>query len=212
MNIAAVILARGGSKEIPKKNIINLNNKPLLEYSITTALNANINEVWVSTDCKYIKKVAQKSGANVLDRPIELATDISKSEDSLLHFAQNVAFDILVFIQPTSPLLAFNDINAGLEMISNNHYDSVFSAYKEHWLPRWSKKYKPINWDTAKRPMRQEAEDVYVENGAFYITKRQSLLESKLRYSGKIGIVEMPFSRSFQIDTEDDLSLMKRLI
>ena len=212
MNIAAVILARGGSKEIPKKNIINLNNKPLLEYSITTALNANINEVWVSTDCKYIKKVAQKSGANVLDRPIELATDISKSEDSLLHFAQNVAFDILVFIQPTSPLLACNDINAGLEMISKNHYDSVFSAYKEHWLPRWNKKYKPINWNTAKRPMRQEAEDVYVENGAFYITKRQSLLESKLRYSGKIGIVEMPFSRSFQIDTEDDLSLMKKLI
>ena len=150
MNIAAVILARGGSKEIPKKNIINLNNKPLLEYSITTALNANINEVWVSTDCKYIKKVAQKSGANVLDRPIELATDISKSEDSLLHFAQNVAFDILVFIQPTSPLLTFNDINTGLEMISNNDYDSVFSAYKEHWLPRWNKRYKPINWDTAK--------------------------------------------------------------
>jgi N-acylneuraminate cytidylyltransferase len=60
--------------------------------------------------------------------------------------------------------------------------------------------------------MRQEVEDIYVENGAFYITKRQSLLDSKLRYSGKIGIAEMPFSRSFQIDTEDDLSLMKRLI
>ena len=212
MNIAAVILARGGSKEIPKKNIINLNNKPLLEYSITAALNAKVNEVWVSTDCIDIKKVAQKSGANVLDRPIDLSTDISKSEDALLHFAQNVAFDILVFIQPTSPLISFHDINTGLEMILNNHYDSIFSAYKEHWLPRWNQQSQPINWNIHKRPMRQEVEDVYVENGAFYITKRQSLLDSKLRYSGKIGIVEMPFPRSFQIDTEDDLSLMKRLI
>ncbi len=98
MNIAAVILARGGSKEIPKKNIIQINNTPLLEYSIKTALHSEVNQVWVSTDCPDIKKVAKKSGANVLNRPQKFSQDYSKSEDALLHFAQNVHFDILVFI------------------------------------------------------------------------------------------------------------------
>ena len=212
MNIAAVILARGGSKEIPKKNIIQINNTPLLEYSIKTALHSEVNQVWVSTDCPDIKKVAKKSGANVLDRPQKLSQDYSKSEDALLHFAQNVNFDILVFIQPTSPLLSSKDINKGLQMIRNKKYDSVFSAYKEHWLPRWNKDYKPVNWDIDKRPMRQEVEDLYVENGAFYITTYNSLINSKLRYSGKIGILEMPFSRSFQIDTRDDLSIVERML
>ena len=212
MNIAAVILARGGSKEIPKKNIIQINNTPLLEYSIKTALHSEVNQVWVSTDCPEIKKVAKKSGANVLNRPQKFSQDYSKSEDALLHFAQKVQFDILVFIQPTSPLLSSKDIDKGLQMIKNQKYDSVFSAYKEHWLPRWSKDYEPVNWDIYQRPMRQEVEDLYVENGAFYITTYNSLINSKLRYSGKIGILEMPFSRSFQIDTRDDLSIVERML
>ena len=67
-------------------------------------------------------------------------------------------------------------------------------------------------WDIYNRPMRQQVEEHYVENGAFYITTRKRLLDSKLRYSGRIGVVEMPLERSFQIDTYDDLSLIKKLI
>ena len=73
-------------------------------------------------------------------------------------------------------------------------YESVFSAYREHWLPRWNKSVKPIGWDLKKRPMRQEIDEVFVENGAFYITSRSNLIHSGLRYSGKTGIFEMPFS------------------
>ena len=140
--------------------------------------------------------------------------DFSKSEEALKHFSENVNFDILVFIQPTSPLLKESDVNKGIAMITNknNNYDSVFSAYKEHWLPRWSKDIKPINWNINSRPMRQEIEEEYVENGAFYITSKDALMNSCLRYSGSIGILEMPLSRSFQVDNEDDLSLIKELI
>ena len=212
MKTVALILARGGSKGIPNKNIINIKEKPLLAYSILAAQKSNVDEVWVSTDCKKIKEVAIDYGAKVLDRPRKYATDVSKSEDALLHFAENINFDILVFIQPTSPLIKYDDINSGLLLIQNKNYDSVFSAYKEHWLPRWSLDNKPDNWEIDDRPMRQEIDEKYVENGAFYITSKDALKNSSLRYSGSIGIIEMPLSRSFQIDNEDDLSLIKGLI
>ena len=91
-----------------------------------------------------------------------------------------------------------------------NKYDSIFSGYKDHWLPRWNKNIKAINWDIAKRPRRQDVFPEYVENGALYITKKDFLLKSRLRYSGKIGVYEMPFSRSFQIDNSDDFQLIEK--
>ena len=70
----------------------------------------------------------------------------------------------------------------------------------------------PIDWNTKYRPRRQSVEPKYVENGAFYITTKKNLLETGLRYSGKIGVIEMPFSRSFQVDTEDELKVIEALI
>ena len=207
-----LILARGGSKGIPKKNIIDLNGKPLIAYAINAAKQSSIDDVWVSTDCKKIKKISLEYGAQVVDRPQELSTDESVSEDALLHFAKLVKFDILVFIQPTSPLINKNDINKGIKLLINNKYDSVFSAYKEHWVPRWTLNNQPINWDTKDRPRRQDVQENYVENGAFYITTRKQLLNSGLRYGGTIGTLEMPIKRSFQIDTYEDLQLIEKLL
>ena len=208
--IVSVILARGGSKGIPQKNIVDINGQPLISYTIETSINSNVSKTWVSTDDDEIKSISLKYGAKVLDRPLKYATDISKSEDALLHFANNVDFDILVFIQPTSPLLKPKYINEGIKMI--DQYNSVFSVYKEHWLPRWSKDIKPINWDINNRPRRQDKNEQYVENGAFYITKKENLIKSNLRYSGNIGIVEMPFEESFQIDNKNDLKLIQNII
>ena len=214
MKIVSVILARGGSKEIPNKNIISLNGKPLLSYVIGASKNADIDETWVSTDSKKIKEVAQLCGAQVIDRPDNISGDFSKSEEALKHFSDNVNFDILVFIQPTSPLLNASDINRGLQLFRNKryNYDSVFSAYKEHWIPKWSMNIQPINWNIDNRPMRQAKEDKYIENGAFYITSREQFLKSNLRYGGNIGIVEMPNYRSFQIDTLNDLKLIEKIL
>ena len=93
---------------------------------------------------------------------------MSKSEDALIHFAQNVESDIIVFIQPTSPLLSSKYIDLGINMMDK--YDSVFSAYKkEHWQPRWTNSNKPYKWDIKNRPRRQDVESTYVENGAFIL-------------------------------------------
>lgn len=210
MNIKTIILARCGSKGIPNKNIIDINGKPLLSYTIQAAQQSEASSIWVSTDCEKISAIAKKYGAKVIDRPLEISGDKNKSEEALLHFANNVNFDILVFIQPTSPLLLPEDINKGLVMMLD--YDSVFSAYKEHWIPRWNIDGSPDNWDIFNRPMRQQMPEKYTENGAIYITTRKQLENSKLRYGGKIGILEMPFSRSLQIDSYEDLEIIKKIL
>ena len=213
MKIVSVILARGGSKGIPNKNIIDLNGKPLISYTIEASQKSNVNSTWVSTDCPKIKTISEKLNANVIDRPKKISGDLSKSEEALLHFAKKIDFDILVFIQPTSPLLKSEDINKGIQTLTEDkNCNSVFSVYKQHWLPRWSLNLRPLDWDTNNRPMRQEANDEYVENGAFYITRKNDLLASKLRYSGLKKVVIMPYLRSFQIDTLEDLSLIKGLL
>jgi N-acylneuraminate cytidylyltransferase len=213
MKIVSVILARGGSKGIPKKNITKVINKPLISYTIETSINSNVDETWVCTDNEEIAKISEECGAKVLIRPHELATDKSKSEDALIFFSKKVEFDFLVFIQPTSPLLKPEYINLGIEYVKSKKFDSVFSAYSEHWIPRWSKKeVKPYNWEINKRPRRQDVEELWVENGAFYITTKKDLQKNKLRYNGKIGVVEMPFEESFQIDTISDLKLIEKLL
>jgi CMP-N,N'-diacetyllegionaminic acid synthase len=210
MKTVALILARGGSKGIPSKNLQPINGLSLLEWSVNATKYANIDEVWVSTDSSHIKSHAKTLGAKVIDRPDSISHDRSPSEDALLHFAENVDFDTLVFVQPTSPLLKPVHINEGLEKMKR--YDSVFSVYREHWLPRWSLGVEPINFSNNQRPRRQDKTDVYVENGAFYITTKELLRKNKTRVSGKIGVVEMSFYESFQVDTFDDLNNIGKLL
>ena len=210
MKIVSVILARGGSKGIPFKNIKKLCDKPLISYVIQASKNSNVDETWVSTDSMKIATVAGAFGAKIILRPDNISTDTSQSEEALIHFAEKKDFDIMVFIQPTSPLIKPEDINSGLEMM--NEHDSVFSVTKNHWIPRWTMDVKPYKWDIKNRPMRQDKPETYLENGAFYITKKKSLLDSKLRYSGNIGVVEMPLKRSFQIDTLEDLKLVEKIL
>jgi len=210
--VVSVILARGGSKGIPRKNIVDVNGKPLLYYTIKASLESSVEQTWVSTDDEEIAKVAHQCGAKVLRRPDSLSTDKSTSESALIHFAEETEFDHVVFIQPTSPLLKAKYIDQGLSMIAD--YDSVFSAYTQHWTPQWTKALpsQPVGWDPNNRPRRQDVDEVYIENGSFYITSRQALLQSGVRFSGKIGVVEMPLGESYQIDTHEDLEFIKRII
>ncbi len=96
--IVSIIPARGGSKRIPKKNLIKINGKPLIYYMIKASLESKVDETWVSSEDDEILRVAKKYGAKIIKRPEELATDTSSSESVLLHFADNCSFDILVFL------------------------------------------------------------------------------------------------------------------
>jgi CMP-N-acetylneuraminic acid synthetase len=210
MKIVTVILARGGSKGIPKKNIIDVNGLPLIAYTINASIGSKTLETWVSTNCEDIASISEHYGANILWRPAELATDTASSESALLHFAENIDFDILVFIQPTSPLLESKYINEGLSKM--NKYDSIVSVYEEKWSAKFDEDGNPHGWDMNNRPRRQEAKKIYVDNGAFFITTKEALIKSGRRYSGNIGMVEMPFSKSFEIDTIDELNLIRKIL
>ena len=212
MKIVTVILARGGSKGIPRKNIIDINGRPLIWYSINASLNSNVSETWVSTDDDEIKQVSINCGAKVIDRPSELATDTIMGDDSLVHFANEKDFDVLVYIQPTSPLIKTEYINTGIDMMLSGNYDSVFTAYKKAWDAVWNENMDPVGWDMYNRPRRQDVDDMWIEDGMFYITKKESLLSSGLRYSGKMGVVQIDFKDSFEIDTLEDLELVRKLL
>ena len=96
------------------KNIKDINGKPLISYSIIESLKSDVDETWVSTEDRTIKNYSLGYGARVIDRPKELADDISMPDDSLLHFTDQNDFDVLVFIQPTSPMIKSKYINEGI--------------------------------------------------------------------------------------------------
>tara|TARA_R110000824_G_scaffold121208_12_gene277202 strand:+ start:1126 stop:1764 length:639 start_codon:yes stop_codon:yes gene_type:complete len=212
LKVVSVITARGGSKGVPRKNIADINGKPLIWYSIKASLDSNVDETWVSTEDKEIKSVSIDCGAQVIDRPPHLADDIIMPDAALLHAAETIDFDILVFIQPCAALIDAKFINQGMDLIINQGYDSCFAAVRESWMPVWDLDINTIGWDVNNRPRRQEMAEWYKEAGMFYITTRERLLESKLRYSGKIGVVEIPLEDSFQVDNQQDLELLRRLL
>ena len=208
MKIVSIILARSGSKQIPNKNLVKVNNKPLIFYSINASLKSKVNETWVSSDSEKILRIAKRFGAKTLLRPQKYATDNASSESALLHFAKNVFFDIVVFIQPTSPLIIPSDINKGISLI-NKKYDSIISVSE---LNQFVWKNKKPNYDINNRKRRQNEPQTYIETGSFFITKRKNLLINKNRISGRIGFVEVPRIRSFDIDTYDDLLIVKKIL
>ena len=207
-----LILARGGSKGIKNKNLVNINGRPLIYYAINALKNSSLDEVFLSTNCKKIKKVATSLNVEVIDRPDNLAQDTSSSEDSLLHFSKIHDYNNIVFVQPTSPLIKSTYIDEAIKKLKNDNLDSIFSVTKSHWIPTWSLNSNPINWNIKNRPRRQDKPEFYVENGMFYITSKYLLEKNKNRYSGKIGFYEIPLCDSFQIDSYEDLDLVRKIM
>ena len=212
MEIVSIIPARGGSKGIKKKNLIDLNGKPLLSYGVNASLSSKVNKTYVCSEDDEIIQEADKLGCNYLKRPNYLATDEAKTEPTLIYFSTKVKFDILVFIQATSPLITSKIINEGIHVLIQENYDSVFTVHEEHWLPRWDENINPLGWKTSNSPRRQDIKPSFVENGMMYITKRESLVKSKLRYSGKVGFIKIPLLKSFQVDSNEDLTLIKKIM
>jgi len=218
MKIVALIPARGGSKRIPRKNLVMLNGKPLIYYAIKASLESNVDETFVSTEDMEIAKVSVNYGSKVLTRPPELATDNATTDDVLLHFCEKApGCDIIVLIQPTSPMIRSEYINIGINMVKSKEWDSVFSSVPMHEadILFWEcNKYgmSPVNYDLNNRSRSVRKDNYKIENGSFYVATRESILSSKCRLSGRIGTVDIPFWMMFEIDTEEDLKNIEKLM
>jgi len=175
MSVLAIIPARGGSKGIPRKNLVEVGGRPLLTYTVEHALAApDVTEVLVSTDCDEIAVVAANLGARVVRRPAAISGDSASSESALLHALEaereRVGRDpeLVVFLQATSPLRPPGAVSGAVQTLLRESADSLFSASPVHgfvWRLRDGVP-TPVNYDFRHRPRRQDAAEHLEENGS----------------------------------------------
>ena len=215
--ILAFIPARGGSKGIPHKNIIDLNGHPLISYSITEALKSKyIDKVLVSTDDEKIASVAREYGAAVpFLRPEELASDKAKTIDAVLHaidfLSQNgEIYDTFVLLQPTQPLRTVEDIDGAIEEYMGNKCVPLVSVSPVDDHPLLIRTIKDGKLETllnqSSTCRRQDMPQYYKVNGCIYINEINQIDENTSFNDNKLPFI-MPKERSVDIDDYSDLKM-----
>lgn len=183
----AIIPARAGSKRLPNKNILELNGKPLIAYSIEAALSSHyINQVVVSSDSDTILEIAKEYGANTIKRPEHLANDASSTFDAIKHTLDLLPeFENIILLQPTSPLRTSQHIDNAIKEFEQKKADAIISICEMEHTPLWSNTL-PQNLslehfliDERKGKRSQDFPPYYRVNGAIYIAKKEKLLENK---------------------------------
>jgi CMP-N,N'-diacetyllegionaminic acid synthase len=217
MKTVAIIPARGGSKGIPGKNIMDFCGKPLIAWSILQAKNTpEIDNVYVSSDSSDILRIASNYGAETIVRPLDIAGDTASSESAIEHALSAITYPVglIIMLQATSPLRKPDDLSKAIKQFYQEGWDSAFSGAVLDDFLIWEKNqhdcFISINYDYLNRGRRQERQPQYVENGSFYLFKPEILRQGN-RLGGKIGVFLMDFWQSFEIDTPDDIRLMEVL-
>ena len=217
MNIVCIIPARGDSKEIVDKNIIDFCGKPLLAWSIEQALSSSyIKSIYVSSDSNQILSISERYGARSIKRPKEIARDESTSEEALIHAITqiekntNERIDFVVFLQGTSPLRDSSDIDSAIDIFIKDNLDSLFSVCDLKDLMVWrniDNELESINYDYKKRQRRQDIQKQYGENGSIYIFKPEIIKKYLNRIGGKIGMYIMDSWKIHEIDNNEDIGI-----
>ncbi|MDD9899945.1 MAG: acylneuraminate cytidylyltransferase family protein [Alphaproteobacteria bacterium] len=219
-----IILARGGSKGLPGKNIKPLAGKPLIAHTIGHAQESGLfSHIVVSSDDTDILSVAEQYGAIPLKRPDDLASDTIGSMPSVKHALLRVEektgtpFNTVTLLQPTSPLRLARDITGAMNVLKNGHADNVVSVTSDPPSPYYTVIEQQSSGGYAVcKPAhivrRQDAPPVYQLNGAIYIWQRAFFTGTDIHHTyknltEKTDIYVMPPERSFDIDTQLDFDL-----
>lgn len=215
-NIYAIILARGGSKGLKKKNIRNLNGISLLERTINQAKRSKyINKIIVSTEDPDIKCQALDLKVNINDRSLNLSGDQTTSEEVLLKIAKELEYkndlpDIFVYLQLTEPFRPKNIIDECIECLLNDtRFDSAFAGYKTHknyWIEGENKEIKKISPNAESSKPRQEKKPVFREDTGIALAVRSKVFLSGKRIGDKPKIIPYESLHSIiDIHTQKDL-------
>lgn len=224
--ILAVIPARAGSKGIEGKNIRSLGGKPLIAWTIEAArASKQVSRTIVSTDSHEIAETARRFGAEIpFLRPADLAQDDTPGVEPPLHalkwFHENEKYvpDLLLLLQPTSPLRTTQDIDDAVTLLGKKDADSVISVTPSPCHPYWMKcldrggrltDFIKLNKSVTRR---QDLPAVYILNGAIYLIRRNVFLQRRDWYTDKTYAFVMPRERSFDIDGEWDLRLVEKIL
>ncbi len=216
-----IIPARGGSKRLPKKNVLNLCGKPLVAWSIEAGLNSSyLDMLVVSSDDDQILDIASHSRVHTLKRPDELATDVASTFDTLKHVLDKIEkHDYVVLLQPTSPLRTENHIDDAIEFLEAREADAIVSVCEADHNPSWcgtlddSLSMKGFLKDEFTNKRSQDLEKFYKLNGAIYICKVDKLLEEKkLILKDKVYAFIMDRKSSIDIDEQIDFKIAESIM
>ena len=225
MKVLGVIPARGGSKGLPGKNIKSLLGKPLIAWTIEQALASKfLTKLIVSTDDQRIAKVAKQYGADVpFYRPVELSSDTAASIDVIIHaldfFKQKGEhFDMVVMLEPTSPLRETSDIDNAIEqLVKNKNAESIVgickceSIHPEFMISLTEKGFlRSKNKFVVKR--RQDTDDLYFYEGTLYASYVDVLRKKRNFYHEKTLGYVVPKWKSFELDDMLDLVIIEAII
>jgi CMP-N,N'-diacetyllegionaminic acid synthase len=224
--IVAIIPARGGSKRIKNKNLLELNGKPLIGYSIESAINSKfIDKIVVSTEDSRIKKISKKYGAEVVIRPKELSKDNSTTLSVLknvlrfLEVKEDFFPDLVILLQPTSPIRKKGRIDEAINLFFKNSADMVISVSKRSLEPKWIlEKTKKGTIDFSEtndfsRIREQDQKDFFELNGNIFVYKKEIIKKSrKYPFGKKVYPLLISKKESFQLDDLEDLEVIKNLI
>jgi CMP-N,N'-diacetyllegionaminic acid synthase len=224
VNIVGLIPARGGSKGLPGKNLISLGGRPLIAYTCDAALGSRLmSRVIVSTDDPAIAATVRAHGIEApFLRPAELSSDEALMRDVACHAlawlqSTGEAVDVLVILQPTSPLRRAEHIDAAIELLARSGADAVVSVVK---VPH---RFGPASLmslhegrltsiQTAGPLRRQDKPVLYARNGPAVLALTRKALEGESFYSGNVGALEMSEAESIDIDSAEDLLLAECLL
>jgi len=224
LNVLAIIPARGGSKRLPGKNIKPLLGKPLINWTIEQALQCHyFDKVIVSTDCKKIAEVAKEKGASVpFIRPDSLSQDRTPSIDVVEHALDFFSlkqeyFDVLVLLEPTSPLRTAKDLNNAMTLFIDHYdtYDALISVGKvEREHPSIMKLIEEENFlkPFEKEEKSQKAKEAFFPYGVIYASKVSTLREMKTFYPEKILPYCIQRWQNFEIDDEVDFLCIEKIM
>lgn len=214
--LLAVILARGGSKRLPNKNILDFYGKPLISWTIEAALSSNfVDEVIVSSDSDMILDIASKYGVSIIKRPVELSSDNATSIDALIHAVKNhKQYANIVLLQPTSPLRTSAHIDEAMKLLLNKKAKAVVSVCEAEHSPLWCNVLPPDGKMAAflrtevigKRS--QDLPQYFRLNGSIYILDTYQFLNKKeISFNEDTYSYSMSVEDSIDIDTIIDFKL-----
>jgi CMP-N,N'-diacetyllegionaminic acid synthase len=224
--IVAIVPARGGSKGLPGKNIRQLVGKPLIAWSIDAGIKApSLDSIVVSTDDEAIAEEARRAGARVpFLRPKELASDTASSIDVILHVLDCLAdsgehYDVVVLLEPTSPLRDSSDIEAALDMMVRKNARAVVSVCRAEtthpaFMYRKSEhdRLQPFLERQPTGLRRQDIEPVYFLEGTVYASLIEVLRERRSFYHDDTVAYEVAKWKSLEIDDLDDFLMVEALL
>jgi CMP-N,N'-diacetyllegionaminic acid synthase len=217
----AIIPARGGSKRLPRKNLLDLCGKPLIAYSIEAGLKSKyIFKVVVSSDNEEILQISQEFGADIIKRPDELASDTSSTFDALEHTINSLEkYNYIVLLQPTSPLRNEKHIDEAIEFLEEKDAHCVISVCETEHSPLWCNTLdEDLNMSNflPKGILNKRSQDLpkyYRINGAVYICKTEEFLKNKGFFlENKVFAYIMHKKDSVDIDDDIDFLVAKELI